>query len=305
MAMSAESSQPRKSLIIKLHYPRSLQRSPSSFSLSSDQAMDSHAKKRKLLDDDSSKQSSKIFKTHSRRNVYGDQLEMKDSHRKNVVSNDDFSAVTTATRCTGTRTERTEQPAKNRGTKLASKSRTSRTGSEEEFELFKDSTCMSVSSSVDTTARSNGTRPKWIKTEQPANDSRTGSEESEKKMELYKKMQLWVILKRMMIGRDGWAFKHPLDPFDSESLLMEKNKKKKPILGFVDIESKLKNWLYSEPEQFVDDMRNVFSHALMYPSRSEVHIIGRRLSDNFEHNWTTLKKKWASEDRKQKRSKKV
>ncbi|KAK7338883.1 hypothetical protein VNO77_19517 [Canavalia gladiata] len=110
-------------------------------------------------------------------------------------------------------------------------------------------------------------------------------------MDRCKKMQCWVMLKRLMVGRDRWAFKQPL--------LDDPNCKLKPI-GLKDIESKLNKWVYLEPDEFANDIRLVFSYALQYPPRSEVHRVASRLGESFELNWKTLKKKWILED-KQKR----
>ncbi|XP_027351278.1 transcription factor GTE12-like [Abrus precatorius] len=150
-------------------------------------------------------------------------------------------------------------------------------------------------------------------------------------MDRCKKMQCWVMLKRLMVGRDGWAFKQLLldhkvlnilnhnreamrkpKSYVDKCKLMKKPKglegdvdkcelKKKPI-GLEDIESKLKKWVYLEPDEFANDIRLVFSYALQYPPRSEVHKVARRLSDDFEVGWKTLKEKWAREDRERKKN---
>lgn len=152
-------------------------------------------------------------------------------------------------------------------------------------------------------------------------------EEKEKKrprnMDRYKKMQCWVILKRLMTGRDSWPFKHSLflkdleilDKSDesmsqSQPIMGVKNNIKselgstetimKPI-GLEDIESKLNKWLYFEPDDFAYDMRLVFSYALLHPPRNEIHKIARRHSEDFELRWKSLKEKWAKEERKGKK----
>ncbi|XP_061361205.1 transcription factor GTE12-like [Gastrolobium bilobum] len=119
-------------------------------------------------------------------------------------------------------------------------------------------------------------------------------------MDRNNKMQCWVILKRLIVGRDGWAFKQPLDVKVFE-FLDNLEVVSKPI-GLKDIECRLNNCLYYKPEEFADDMRLVFTNALIYPSRSEIHMIAMRVSGNFESSWKYLKKKWILEERKGKKS---
>ncbi|CAK8541862.1 unnamed protein product [Lathyrus sativus] len=111
-----------------------------------------------------------------------------------------------------------------------------------------------------------------------------------KPMERYKRMQCWVILKRMIEGRDGWALNEALDLKGSES---DDNKLIHSI-GLKDIEAKLR--LYSTPDEFANDMRLVFSNAFMlHSSRDHVFNIATRFSDEFERRWKSLKKEWALE----------
>ncbi|KAK7370180.1 hypothetical protein VNO78_33769 [Psophocarpus tetragonolobus] len=104
-------------------------------------------------------------------------------------------------------------------------------------------------------------------------------------MERYKKMQCWTMLKRLMVGRDAWVFKN--------DILNCKAKKHPKCLE--DIESKLKRHSYSKTCEFAYDMRIVFSHALEYPPTSVVHKTARRISENFELSWKTMKNKWMQE----------
>ncbi|PNX95193.1 transcription factor GTE12-like protein [Trifolium pratense] len=123
-----------------------------------------------------------------------------------------------------------------------------------------------------------------------------------KPMERYKKMQCWVILKRMLEGRDGWALKYPLDHKYSEGLSKTNrlvNKSKLKAIGLKDIETKLK--LYSTPEEFADDMRFVFSQGLLYHPRHIVHRIAMKFSETFENKWKSLNEEWTLEERKVKR----
>ncbi|QHO20816.1 hypothetical protein HN51_063223 [Arachis hypogaea] len=72
---------------------------------------------------------------------------------------------------------------------------------------------------------------------------------NEQRIDRYQKMQRLVILKRFMVGRDGWAFDKTLDPKNlgilgnnRESVLL------KPI-GFEEIESKLHKFVYLGPDE--------------------------------------------------------
>ncbi|CAJ2670224.1 unnamed protein product [Trifolium pratense] len=119
--------------------------------------------------------------------------------------------------------------------------------------------------------------------------------EKKKPMEDYKRMQCWVILKRMIEGRDGWALKHPLDPKYLNCLEKINDSKVKPSC-LKDIEAKLKS--YSTPNEFAEDMRYVFSHGMLYPPSDDVYKIAKRFSDIFENKWKTLKMEWVFEDRR-------
>ncbi|XP_061356851.1 transcription factor GTE12-like [Gastrolobium bilobum] len=119
-------------------------------------------------------------------------------------------------------------------------------------------------------------------------------------MDRYKMMQCQVILKRLMVGRDDWAFKQPLHVKVLEFLDNPEAASKPTCLK--DIEFILNKRLYTATEEFANDMRLVFSYALLYPSRSEIHKIAMRVSDNFESSWKSLKKKWIHEERKGKKN---
>ncbi|KAK7243467.1 hypothetical protein RIF29_38264 [Crotalaria pallida] len=141
-------------------------------------------------------------------------------------------------------------------------------------------------------------------------------------MDHYKKMKCWVMLKRLMTGRDSWAFKQKyylkgLDILDNNidnSVSYYKNSSKPKIkselgstqtimkpIGLEDIESKLNKLLYTGIDEFADDIRLVFSYALLYPPRHEIYKIARRLSDNFEHSWKSMKDMWSREEGKRKK----
>ena len=117
-------------------------------------------------------------------------------------------------------------------------------------------------------------------------------EKVKKPMEPYKRRQCWVIVSRMLEGRDGWAFKQPLDIKFLKGLENESKVKSMPK-SLKDIEAKLK--LYSTPDEFAEDMRFVFSHGLLYPCSDEVHKIAMRFRYTFENKWKDLKAEWAAE----------
>ncbi|KAH1054530.1 hypothetical protein GLYMA_08G347200v4 [Glycine max] len=129
-------------------------------------------------------------------------------------------------------------------------------------------------------------------------DSRTVRVECKKKrilMDRCKKMQCWAMLKRLMVGRDAWALKK--DILDPKVLcVLHKSEAIRKPKGLEDIESKLKNWDYSETDEFVDDVKLVLSYALQYPQRSEVHRTARRISEGFEISWKTMKAKWMRDE---------
>ncbi|MED6207676.1 hypothetical protein PIB30_037978 [Stylosanthes scabra] len=118
-----------------------------------------------------------------------------------------------------------------------------------------------------------------------------------RRMDRYQKMQCWAILKRFMVGRDGWALKKPLDP---NNLGIDGDNHKKVLLkpiGMEDIESKLNKFMYSGPHEFAKDLRLLFSYGLMYPQRNDIHRVARKFSETFEITWKALKKKWLMEER--------
>ncbi|XP_061350915.1 transcription factor GTE12-like [Gastrolobium bilobum] len=124
--------------------------------------------------------------------------------------------------------------------------------------------------------------------------------EKKQSIDRYKKMQCWVILKRLKEGRDAWAFKEALDV-----KVLEFNDNPESVsnsIGLKDIEVKLNHYLYYKPKEFAEDMRLAISYALLYPWRSEIHMIARRVSEKFETDWKSLKKKWILEERKRKKS---
>ncbi|KAL5074570.1 hypothetical protein RYX36_013554 [Vicia faba] len=109
-----------------------------------------------------------------------------------------------------------------------------------------------------------------------------------KAMECVKRRECWLILKRMLVGRDGWDLKDP-----PTRAMVDKSK----VIGLNEIEREMR--LYATPDDFASDMRLVFSNAMqMYPPRHHIHQIAKKFSDNFEHKWKPLKDIWKLEDGK-------
>ncbi|XP_004515625.3 transcription factor GTE5, chloroplastic-like [Cicer arietinum] len=131
------------------------------------------------------------------------------------------------------------------------------------------------------------------------------NEKRKKPMQHYKKMQCWVILKRMLIGRDSWPLKDPVDLKLLKASHHKDNlesKYKLKTMGLKDIEAKLE--LYSTPDEFANDVRFVFSQRmLLYPPRNEIHKIAMKFSESFENKWKSLKKDWELEERKRNKRK--
>ncbi|XP_058775100.1 transcription factor GTE11-like [Vicia villosa] len=117
-----------------------------------------------------------------------------------------------------------------------------------------------------------------------------------KPMECVKRRQCWLILKRMLVGRDGWDLKDPPAMVDNVS-------ESKPI-GLNETGRKLR--MYATPDEFASDMRLVFSNAmLMYPPRNHIYQIAKKFSYNFELKWKSLKDEWELEDRKRRKAHKT
>ncbi|CAK8572395.1 unnamed protein product [Lathyrus sativus] len=109
-------------------------------------------------------------------------------------------------------------------------------------------------------------------------------------MECVRRRQCWLILKRMLVDRDGWDLKDP-----PKIAMVDKCKIK--AIGLKEIERKLR--LYATPDEFASDIRLVFSNAmLMYPPRNHIYQIAKKFSQNFEHKWKSLKDMWDLEDTK-------
>ncbi|XP_050878347.1 transcription factor GTE3, chloroplastic-like [Lathyrus oleraceus] len=111
-----------------------------------------------------------------------------------------------------------------------------------------------------------------------------------KAMECVKRRQCWLILKRMLVDRDGWDLKDP-------PKIAKSNKCKLKAIGLKEIERKMR--LYATEDEFASDMRLVFSNAMVtYPPRNHIYQIAKKFSDTFEHKWKSLKNMWELEDTK-------
>ncbi|CAL5188863.1 unnamed protein product [Lathyrus oleraceus] len=123
-------------------------------------------------------------------------------------------------------------------------------------------------------------------------DSVTRGEECglKKAMECVKRRQCWLILKRMLVDRDGWDLKDP-------PKIAKPNKCKIKAIGLKEIERKMR--LYATEDEFASDMGLVFSNAMVtYPPRNHIYQIAKKFSDTFEHKWKSLKNMWELEDTK-------
>ncbi|XP_050909357.1 transcription factor GTE8-like [Lathyrus oleraceus] len=123
-------------------------------------------------------------------------------------------------------------------------------------------------------------------------DSTTRGEECglKKAMECVKRRQCWLILKRMLVDRDGWDLKDP-------PKIAKSDKCKIKAIGLKEIERKMR--LYATEDEFASDMRLVFSNAMVtYPPRNHIYQIAKKFSDTFEHKWKSLKDMWELEDTK-------
>ncbi|XP_050909388.1 transcription factor GTE3, chloroplastic-like [Lathyrus oleraceus] len=109
-------------------------------------------------------------------------------------------------------------------------------------------------------------------------------------MDGVKRRQCWLILKRMLVDRDGWDLKDP-------PKIAKSDKCKTKAIGLKEIERKMR--LYATPDEFASDMRLVFSNAMVtYPPRNHIYQIAKKFSDTFEHKWKSLKNMWELEDTK-------
>ncbi|CAL0304509.1 unnamed protein product [Lupinus luteus] len=138
-------------------------------------------------------------------------------------------------------------------------------------------------------------------------------------MDHCKKMQCWVMLKRLMTGKDSWVFKEPLmgleildkdysidnssksKPFIKSQIVHNQSQIKKPTC-LKDIESKLNKLLYTNPDEFANDIRDILSYGLLHPPRNDIYKIARRVSNDFEVSWKSLKEKWLSGEGKGKKN---
>ncbi|KAL5076094.1 hypothetical protein RYX36_015078 [Vicia faba] len=154
-------------------------------------------------------------------------------------------------------------------------------------------TAMSQPKQVSKTARAEESSRLCSKSISMAKDSSRAEESSVKKpMECVKRRGCWLILKRMLVGRDGWDLKDP-----PTRAMVDKSK----AIGLNEIERKLR--LYATPDEFASHMRLVFSNAMqLYPPRNHIYQIAKKFSHNFEHRWKSLKDEWKLEDRKRRKA---
>ncbi|KAL5079902.1 hypothetical protein RYX36_008323 [Vicia faba] len=287
-ASMSENTKPRKRLIVKLSYP------PGSRKRDSDSCGTDENKRRKIQDSvrpivtcywvDSnyhtkttplSQPKDNNIAVENKNMVIKNQVsntvmsQPKDNNiaveNKNMVKNQVSNTVMSQPKDNNIAVENKKMVIKNQVSKTAKAEESSRTASL----MVKDS---SKTASV--------TRPEECTLKKP--------------MECIKRRECWLILKRMLVGRDGWDLKDP--PMRA---MVDKSK----AIGLKEIERKMR--LYATPDEFASDMRLVFSNAmLMYPPRHHIHQIAIKFSDNFEHKWKSLKATWKLEDRKRRKANK-
>ncbi|KAL5100564.1 hypothetical protein RYX36_004891 [Vicia faba] len=264
-AFMSENTQPRKRLIIKLSYP------PGSRKRDSDSCGTDENKRRKV--GDSVRPMVTCYWVDSNYHTKTTSLFLSQPYDDNVVENKNIIKNHVSNTAMS-------QPKNNNAdveNKKMIKTQVSKTARAEESSRLCTKSVLMVKDSSKTT-------------------SVTRAEECpvKKPMECVKRRECWLILKRMLVGRDGWDLKDP------PAIAMVDNRKSKPI-GLNEIERKLK--LYAAPDEFASDMRLVFSNAmLMYPPRHHIHQIAKKFSDNFEHKWKSLKATWKLEDRKRRKA---
>ncbi|KAK9272958.1 hypothetical protein L1049_003338 [Liquidambar formosana] len=108
--------------------------------------------------------------------------------------------------------------------------------------------------------------------------------------------QCEALLKRLMSHQFGWVFKEPVDVVklnipDYFTVI------KHPMdLGTV--KSKIASGAYSNPLDFLADVRRTFSNAMTYnPPGNDVHFMADTLSKFFEVRWKVIEKKIIGTDR--------
>ncbi|KAF5183370.1 Transcription factor gte8-like protein [Thalictrum thalictroides] len=99
-----------------------------------------------------------------------------------------------------------------------------------------------------------------------------------------------ALLKRLMLHVYGWAFNTPVDVVKlniPDYLTVIKN----PMdLGTV--KTKIASNQYSNPWEFLADVRLTFSNAMKYnPANNDYHIMAKTLSKFFESRWKNIQKK--------------
>lgn len=145
----------------------------------------------------------------------------------------------------------------------------------------------------------------WINVKDPSTVKQCDKKKSlkrlkEKKLEVElamimdrcKRMQCWVMMKRLMVGKDAWIFK-------KIDLNKNKSTKNEKITSLSEIESKLKSLKYSKVDEFASDIKIMFSYLLGYPPRSEIHKIVRRINESFELTWKIIQKKWILQEKQE------
>ncbi|XP_050916738.1 uncharacterized protein LOC127131892 [Lathyrus oleraceus] len=280
-ASLSEKTQPRKRLIVKLSYP------PGSRKRDSDSCATDENKRRKIQD--SVKPVVICYWVDSNYQTKSTALsQTKDSNivveNKKIIKNQVFNTVTSQPKDSNIVVENKKI------IKIKNQVSNTVTSQPKDSNIVVENKKMIKNQVSKTEIDFNG--PKESSKLCPKTASVTRGEECGLKelMECVKRRQCWLILKRMLVDRDGWDLKDP-------PKIAKSDKCKIKAIGLKEIERKMR--LYATEDEFASDMSLVFSNAMVtYPPRNHIYQIAKKFSDTFEHKWKSLKDTWEFEDTK-------
>ncbi|OAY29077.1 hypothetical protein MANES_15G116300v8 [Manihot esculenta] len=121
-----------------------------------------------------------------------------------------------------------------------------------------------------------------------------GQPEKKQRMDSSVTHQFFSLLNSLIKHPCGWAFREPVDPValnipDYFSIISNP-------MDLGTIKSKLEKNQYSGAEEFVADVRLIFSNAMLYnPPTNYVHQMAESMNKFFESRWKSLEAKWNRE----------